>query len=685
MNQKIVTMATSISSRVVLLSLYAIALTPIIIGTSMIFPMVFPKAMFALAWSAVAIASALVWWTVMPHARPRADIFTAIMTAYAIILLLATIFSVHPTRALWSTAERATGVIFMLAMFSVSVVAASYFRALPHHLTRYVQYLCGVSILVACGAVLQIIDPTALYNISHRPASTFGNPMYLGGYAGMMLALSLYGVFAWWKTWGRYLALIGVLLNAVALVASASRGAFLATGVVTLLAYGWVVLKNWNGRYQTYARVSIGVVALVIGIGAALVWYNPNTGLLKTTTLQSRKIAWNIALRGAAEHPILGWGPEHFYYVFNKHFDPRSLLFGSYETWFDRAHNTPIELLATTGAVGFIAYLMQYALWWWGALRRPRNWLLVACAAALGVNFVQNLVAFDHPGSLVMVYVIAGIIAAQHDSIKQEEKKPPRWWIAAVIATFALLIAAGAGIFFMIKKNRLVLLGKSYAASGFPSHATTMFEQAKKIRGPYAEDALFEIGKSLKDTVSLEELIARDPLHLQGQLLYAEILAADQPEKSLQKYEDAAQISPRRQTIYQSQALLLSKLGKRQEALAAAQHAIDLEPREPTSHWYAAIVATPLAGGRALAELELALKLGFQIVGVHNHVAAARIYAQQERHQEAALWIDRALGASRPADWTPQIAQFGYEVAQRAGRVDIQLKLEHIRIPPSGP
>ena len=66
--------------------------------------------------------------------------------------------------------------------------------------------------------------------------------------------------------------------------------------------------------------------------GARLLLIDPSDA-----AAQTRFWAWGSAWRGFLERPILGWGPENFSTVFDKHFDARFFVPGkATETWFDR-------------------------------------------------------------------------------------------------------------------------------------------------------------------------------------------------------------------------------------------------------------------------------------------------------------------------------------------------------------
>jgi len=83
---------------------------------------------------------------------------------------------------------------------------------------------------------------------------------------------------------------------------------------------------------------------------------------------------WGSAWRGFLERPLLGWGPENFSAVFDRHFDPRHFVPGAgSETWFDRGHSVIFDYLATTGALGFISYLGMFVVLYWLFARSRSN------------------------------------------------------------------------------------------------------------------------------------------------------------------------------------------------------------------------------------------------------------------------------------------------------------------------
>src|SRR5690606_23008886 len=68
----------------------------------------------------------------------------------------------------------------------------------------------------------------------------------------------------------------------------------------------------------------------------------PAVGRLLNTDVSStntRVMAWGVAFEAWQEKPVFGWGPNNFYYAFNKYYKPQFLEYGFGETWFDNAHS----------------------------------------------------------------------------------------------------------------------------------------------------------------------------------------------------------------------------------------------------------------------------------------------------------------------------------------------------------
>jgi serine/threonine-protein kinase len=136
-------------------------------------------------------------------------------------------------------------------------------------------------------------------------------------------------------------------------------------------------------------------------------------------------------------------------------------------------------------------------------------------------------------------------------------------------------------------------LGTSYYFAGRYAEAAAAFDQAVKI-APQA----FLYWRNLGDAyrwVPGQEQNARRAF-----------------ERAVALCDAAIRVNPNDASAFASRASALAKLGRHREARAAILRALELEPRDPTRVYEAAVIAN-LAGSEddALARLEQAMRLGF--------------------------------------------------------------------------
>ena len=111
----------------------------------------------------------------------------------------------------------------------------------------------------------------------------------------------------------------------------------------------------------------------------------------------------------------MGVGLENYGAVFNKYFDPIYYSLASSEPYFDRAHNSFLDILAATGLMGALAFLtlivcLYYYLWQGyksGRLTRGELILFNSLAAAY---FAHIFFVFDDINSLLLFFVFLGLI-----------------------------------------------------------------------------------------------------------------------------------------------------------------------------------------------------------------------------------------------------------------------------------
>ena len=227
------------------------------------------------------------------------------------------------------------------------------------------------------------------------------------------------------------LALVSLFLKVDHRLKIASGGflvLMILTPVLLVLAKNTPVVQN-NGTLNRLATISFSDI-----------------------TTESRLLTWQTSWQGWIETPksfLIGYGPENYYYAFNKRFPSSIYKDRGSQIWFDRAHNIIFDVGVTTGIIGLVAYL---AILVFAALTLIKNyrargdlsssWLLVALLVGY---FIQNIFVFDTLNTEVPFFLLLAFIAylglkPQEDN---QEHKPANF---NIIYTAVLVIVLAFGV-----------------------------------------------------------------------------------------------------------------------------------------------------------------------------------------------------------------------------------------------
>ncbi len=288
-----------------------------------------------------------------------------------------------------------------------------------------------------------------------RFEGSIGNPAYVAAFSLFMLFYAAQLFFA--KYWRRPFTPGGVTLMILALAflrvffSAATRGAFLGLLAALVLGVGYFVYAHRAWRKW----LIIGVAAVVLLTGSLVCFKDmplvksiPGSRIFdisfSAATFQDRATMWKIAVDGWKERPLLGWGPENYIKVFDRHFDTAYFVpskgFGA---WFDRAHSIYFDYLAETGILGLLSFLSIFVLFfvrllaaWARSARLPlqngkphnitpppagagvvasRAFLLAALVAYL----VQGIVLFDVLPIYVNVFTVLAFAVFELQRLKE--------------------------------------------------------------------------------------------------------------------------------------------------------------------------------------------------------------------------------------------------------------------------
>jgi O-antigen ligase/tetratricopeptide (TPR) repeat protein len=451
----------------VLALLLASLLVPLIVGSSFFFPYVVPRNIFFRVIIEIGSAAFLL---ALCFGRRKLDLRSEpilwSLLAFLAGISLSAAFSPAVTHSFFGDFERMGGVWAWLHL----VLFFLLLRALRDPDWSWVlNAALVVSLAVSLAAIAQHTPLASEVHLAVVAASssTVGNSGILAAYLLMGIALAGYLATG---TRHRRLYLAAGAVNLLALVFAENRSSVIGlvlgaiVGGLIFAAIGTASKKKWM------ALAVAGTVAVLVGGTSAGIRAYPTSAftlhvptVLRRLALtnpagsdQSRTMQWRAAIDGFKDRPILGYGLENHNLVWSRHFDPSIYRYDT--DIYDRTHNQFLEMFATTGLVGAVAFL---GIWFAigvtlvGAYRAGRlSAPALAVLAGLQVAYATYLFFWFFDLNSTMLWIlIAALIASRgtvgsvvlevRDTHPEAPRFRPALAFAAVVALAAALYAEG--------------------------------------------------------------------------------------------------------------------------------------------------------------------------------------------------------------------------------------------------
>jgi len=644
-------------------AVYLMLLTPLVVNSRFFFPFVGPKGLYLMGLIEIAFFSWLVLVIHSPQYRPKKNILLLCLGAFLIFLTLATIFGVDPSRSFWSKFERMSGLLMWLHLFGLFLVVSTVLEK-----RNWLKIFLSSIVIAQLTCFMFWMEIAGIESMSvARKGSTLGNSSFFSTYLLFNLFFAIYSFsvikrLKEFRLWSfeklRLIYLIflppAILLMIISMWKSGGRAATLAFfGGIGLLGLLYLAFETRRKTWKILGKITL-IISIIVFISGIIMLYLPNSLVqewLAEKALKSREAIWQNALDGFQEKPILGWGPQNFSMVFNKHFDSRFYLSAEYgpDVRFDQAHNIIMDNIVDSGTLGLLSYLSIFGAAFWALWRGYKKrslcfWTAAIPAVLLITHFTQNLTVFDMPASLLMLFLTFGFVAVltqQRDKNLTELKKNKRpigIWLLIIPVLFIFCFS-----YFVIKPAKAntgvikVMMGSSAQQrisayeQAFYSSPTGRYQIRSQI-AVYLMQAVSEkreVSKEEFDIVSqeLEKSIKSSPMDYYSHLILGKLynLYSQTDKEKLLRAEEvlerAIELSPTKQAAYWELTRTKILLGENEDGIALAEKAIELEPRVAYSHLYLVSMAmiikdADLAIQKAQEAIKILPELGPQLKGI---------------------------------------------------------------------
>jgi len=454
---------------------------------------------------------------------------------------LASFFGVDPFHSFFSGIERADGVLQYGFWILYFLMLVSVFRKEQDWKLLFYVFIIA-AVLLSLYSWFNYSSQIRLYGI-------FGNPSYFAAY--LLFAIGFCAIAIERRFVNDYflngLFFLSAIFFVVTLIFTQTRGGYagLVGGIFLFCLLALSFLRKENKKLALYCGVILllGLISIAVLFSTRETDFVKNRHILKRTTsiikiweegaIRERILNWQIALKAFKERPIFGWGPENFGSAANKYYDYR---IGRGEPWFDRAHNQPLDTLATGGIAVFSFYLfwLAAAVFLIFRIARQKKVLSFILASIFLAYFIQGLFLFDLLAVYLGLFPFLGFLIFEYNSIYGEKKEEPfdaaqgkqkkknnfnnksRFYILIPTACFSLFVIY-ATCFIPYKANALTLKFYAHTEYGIYKEVKPFLEQAFSVKSPYT---FWEVRKragwqfvnvleyGLKDTTSPDDIQA---------------------------------------------------------------------------------------------------------------------------------------------------------------------------------
>jgi len=510
--------------------------------------------------------------------RTPLDIPLALFVASA---LISTVFASNKNLAVFGSYGRFEGLL-TIALYALLFWLAVQSLASARSAILVLRLLLGAAFVVALVSIVQVVVAStsgsmpAETGVSFggflRGYGTFGSPNALGAFLAMVLPLAVWEVLAATSSSDRLVGANLVVVLSIALVLTFSRTAWFAGAVAVLAVFVAAVP----------ARRRVVVVALCVLAGAAIVGSaqlirSPNApsvvratqGRLlsldapaSTSSGQFRLHVWLDTLRLIESRPLFGYGPDSFGLVYPRfqsgNWSPGYII--------DRAHSELLDVAAAQGLVGLATYLMlliAVARAFWRSRHQLQSLALIAGGAAYVACTAIN---FSYLPSALMFWIY---LAAAVTIWSPPEWRPVIGFRPTVRRLWGLVAAVTAALSLAVLVVAPYLADLSYrqaidaAQRGRVHEARTSVQVARALAPWQTTYAV------LAGTLALRPGPGGQPS-----------AGADLPA-ARRAFLDAINLGTSSAAAYRYLAEADAGLGLREQAMAAARAAVELNRFDP--------------------------------------------------------------------------------------------------------
>lgn len=573
----------------------------------------------------LAVLVALLAWRRPPAGEPLTAAGRVVKAAAATLLATATISGVAggaPAASLFGAEGRAHGILLYAILTALAWVLSGHVP--DGAVDTVLRWWAGAAVAVSAFALLEaatgpLLAGETLVSGAHV---TFSNPNFLGGW--LACAAGPVALSAWrWRagdTRGRLaVAAAAVLLLTAGVAASRSLLGMLGLGAAGLTLAALLVAQARPGMRRTVLG-GYGLLAALGGglVAAGVAGAGPLATLAEQTGVRLRRFYWDAALQMASDRPLTGVGFDRFESAYRGARSPEAagsvdLLVGA-----DAAHNVPLHLLATGGALTVVAYLVLVGATAWLLVRRLRSSdgqthrLYAGLAATWVAYLVQSLGSFDVVPLATVHWLVIGLLVAEPATTpsRTSRKGAPRVARSSVVLRVFAVVLAGLAVLPLLSStvhgaaDRQAEGGNVAALDTYGTAASIGFWRTSPLNAQASVHA--QLGQDQAALAAYDRVLARDGRDFSATLGRARTLdGMDGPAAAVEAYQAALALDPWHPDLLREAALVHLEAGDLDTSAELVGRALQVRPDFPEALRVQEAISEVRAGEAQVGEAQV--------------------------------------------------------------------------------
>ena len=413
---------------------------------------------------------ALSWTGAWRQVRWRAVAWPgALLGAVLLTSAIATTIGTDPARSLLGEYQRYQGLLplLMYGALAVAAMAATAYAGTPRLL--FIGAFVGGALSAAYGLIQWAgWDWVTWAGVpSGQIGGAFAQPEVLG-IELVVAAAAATGLLPNARQRARVVIIAGIALMLFVVMLALSRGAWVGAvaGAGVLAVLHADLLRSWRSRWWYAVPVAAVIAAFVVvlpqgrdTLGSA--WRRVGSARNFTDTSVSQRVGlWHLSLEMAADHPIMGSGPDAFPQLFPAYRTEDQPGYHTQNVRPESSHDILLDRLVDTGAIGLVALLAFVGACAWVGLRAWRRATGVARAeiaallAAVGAYYAATLFFFAESATGWLPWLLLGAIVGVASIGDSDENDQGGSWsgvpvVRGVAAAFGIVLVLGGLVLFV--------------------------------------------------------------------------------------------------------------------------------------------------------------------------------------------------------------------------------------------